>query len=76
MRLELYGIARLRAGRPALDVDAASVGEALAALGRACPGLDPAHLLLSLNGERFVSDPAIPLAPTDTLVVLNAEAGG
>jgi len=76
VRLELYGIARLRAGRPALDVDAASVGEALEALRRACPGLDPGHLLLSLNGERFVSDPALRLAPGDTLVVLNAEAGG
>ena len=83
--IELFGVPRLRAGIGRIDLEATTVGEALAALGRACPslagavitgpGLHPAYRL-SLNGDRFVTDPATPLADGDALLLLAADAGG
>jgi molybdopterin converting factor small subunit len=85
VRIELYGIARARAGRESVDVEAASLGEAVRALARACPGVVPEVVadgrltdgyLASLNGERFVENPQLRLAKGDTLVILGAQAGG
>ena len=85
MRIELYGIARARAGQEAVDVSAQSLGEAMHALADACPGLVPEVVadgrltngyLASLNGERFLSDEAAPLGESDTLLILGAQAGG
>lgn len=85
MRIELFGIARARAGREALEVEAGSLGDAIRALARACPGVVPEIVadgrlaegyLASLNGERFVNNPALRLAGTDTLLILGAQAGG
>ena len=39
VRIELYGIARARAGVASIDVEADSLGGALRALREACPGL-------------------------------------
>jgi molybdopterin converting factor small subunit len=89
IHIELYGVPRLRAGTARVTVEGASVGEALEAIARACPalaghvirsgrgraGLHPAYRL-SLNGDRFVSDPATPLADGDTLLLLAADVGG
>lgn len=87
IQVELYGVARLRAGTGRVAVEGRTVGEALRALGRACPalagevlgpgggGVHPAFRL-SLNGERFVSDPAEPLAEGDALLLLSADVGG
>jgi molybdopterin converting factor small subunit len=88
IHIELYGVPRLRAGMARVTVEGASVGEALEAIARACPGLaghvirgrgreglHPAYRL-SLNGDRFVSDPATPLADGDTLLLLAADVGG
>lgn len=87
IHIELFGVPRLRAGTGRLAVEGASVGEALRALASACPalarevmppdgrGLHPAYRL-SLNGDRFVSDPATPLADGDTLLLLAADVGG
>ena len=74
MRIELFGIARARAGTATLDVEAATLGDALAAL--AARGLDLEHFRFSLNGAEFVSDPGLALAPADTLVVMGAQVGG
>jgi hypothetical protein len=83
--VEFYGVPRLRAGRGELAVTAATVGDALAAVAAACPGLAgvrqpdgrlPPHYLLSLDGERFVTDLAQPLRPGDRLLLLSADAGG
>jgi molybdopterin converting factor small subunit len=83
--IELYGVPRLRAGRDAIAVEAASLGEALAALASACPALAPSvvdggklspHYLVAKNGLQITADPATPLAPGDALVLLSAEAGG
>ena len=85
MRIELFGIARARAGREALEVEARSLGDAIRALARECPGVVPEVVeggrltdgyLASLNGDRFVKDPKLRLATRDTLLILGAQAGG
>ncbi len=83
--VELFGVPRLRAGIGRIDLDASDVAAALAGLGRACPALEgtvifdgavhPAYKL-SLNGDRFVTDPATPLVPGDALLLLAADVGG
>lgn len=83
--IELYGVPRLRAGTGRVTVDAATLAEALDGLGLACPALDGAVVSggrvlpsyrLSLNAERFVSDPETPLAEGDVLLLLSADVGG
>jgi sulfur-carrier protein len=83
--IELYGVARLRAGRETIDVAARSLGEALVALGRACPALEPAVVsdgrlgpawLVALNGAQITADPDAPLAEGDVVVLVSADAGG
>jgi molybdopterin-guanine dinucleotide biosynthesis protein A len=81
VHVELYDVARRLAGRDRLDVEAATVGEALREVAAACPGLgreltQSEHWRFSLRGERFVDDPATPLADGDSLLVLSAQAGG
>jgi molybdopterin converting factor small subunit len=85
VRIELFGIARARAGREALEVEARNLGEAIRALAAACPGVVPEVVaggrltdayLASLNGERFVKNAELRLAPGDTLLILGAQAGG
>jgi molybdopterin converting factor small subunit len=82
---EFYGTARLRSGLERVGARGATLGEALADLIRALPALEGTiveggrlgrHYRLSLNGRRFVSDPAEPLADGDSLIVMAAEAGG
>lgn len=83
--IELFGVARLRAGRDVVTVEAASLGEAIVALAAECPALDPSvvqegrlspHHLIARNGLQITSDPALPLDPGDTLVLISADAGG
>ena len=83
--IELFGVPRLRAGTGRLTVDASTLSEALDGLALACPALDgsvvslgrvlPAYRV-SLNAERFVSDPETVLASGDVLILLSADAGG
>jgi molybdopterin converting factor small subunit len=83
--IEFYGIPRLRAGTAVVQLEASTVGEALHALGRMCPSLEGSVLSggsvhevckISLNGERFISDPSTHLRDGDTLLLLSADAGG
>ncbi len=85
MTIELYGTARLRAGVANVSVPARSVGDALRALAASCPSLAGTIIVgvtihpafrLSLNGERFVSDPSTALADGDCLLLLSADVGG
>jgi molybdopterin converting factor small subunit len=81
VRVELYDVARRLAGREAIGVEAATLGEAMSALGVACPALgsrieSAEHWRVSLNGTSFVTDPATPLRDGDSLLVLSAQAGG
>ncbi|MBX9626947.1 MAG: hypothetical protein K2X82_24310 [Gemmataceae bacterium] len=80
VRVEFYGLARLRAGVAGAAVEAATVADALAA---ACPGLAVVRAgrvapeyLLSVGGGRFTTNPDDALAAGDTLLVLGADAGG
>jgi molybdopterin converting factor small subunit len=83
--VELYGVPRLRAGTNLMRVEATTIGQALAELGRLCPALEDSVLRhgtlheafqLSLNGDRFVSDPRTPLQNGDVLLLLSADVGG
>lgn len=83
--IELFGVPRIRAGVARVALEAATLGEALSGLGRACPvlegsvlrgeGLHPSYRL-SLNSDQFVSDPDWPLADGDALLLLAADVGG
>lgn len=83
--IELYGVPRLRAGISRVSVEAARLAEALDGLGRACPALvgpvvERGNVLpsfkVSINGDRFVSDPDTPLTEGDVLLILSADVGG
>jgi molybdopterin converting factor small subunit len=83
--VEFYGVPRARAGRPEITVAAATAGEALAAVAETCPALAglirpdgrlAPQYLLSLDGERFVTDLREPLRSRDRLLLLSADAGG
>jgi molybdopterin converting factor small subunit len=83
VRVEFYGLARLRAGRAELIVDAATIGAALAAADAACPelqsrreiGLSPEYRV-SVGGRYFTDNPGELLADGESLLVLGADAGG
>jgi molybdopterin converting factor small subunit len=84
VRIELYGIARARAGTETIEVPARSVAEAVQALAEACPALVPEVVqggrltegwLASLNGDRFVTEDTL-LGDDDVLVIMGAQAGG
>lgn len=85
MRIELFGVPRLRAGTDGLDVEAETLGEAFAALGRAHPELSPwvvetnqlkPHYLVAVNGLQLTRDPDTRLNAGDVVSILSAEAGG
>ncbi|MBX6314681.1 MAG: MoaD/ThiS family protein [Isosphaeraceae bacterium] len=83
--IELFGVPRIRAGTGRVALEAATLGEALRALSKSCPGLEgpvlrggsvhPAYRI-SLNGDRFVTDPATALSDGDSLLLLGADVGG
>ncbi|HYT93048.1 MAG TPA: MoaD/ThiS family protein [Gemmataceae bacterium] len=83
--VEFFGVPRQRAGRAELVVEGANVAELLAAVEHACPGLKglvrpdgrlPLHYLLSIDGQRFVTDMAEALPPGTRILLLSADAGG
>ena len=84
MHVEFFGIPRQRAGISTLEVQADTLGELLATLAAQIPslgefvGLDRLHsaFAANLNGDRFVNDPQTPLAETDYVLILSADAGG
>jgi|ETN02SMinimDraft_2_1059926.scaffolds.fasta_scaffold164899_1 molybdopterin converting factor small subunit len=90
VRVELFGVARLTAGRRELTVSLPrrpAVPEVVAALARACPDLvgkviaeDRTRLMqsqiLNLNGMAFVGDGALKLAHDDHLLLFSSQAGG
>lgn len=85
MTLELYGIARRRAGTESVSVAAGTLSEALAALERAHPSLAgevvadgrlTAHWRASLDGRAFVDAPDTPLADGARVLILSGLAGG
>jgi molybdopterin converting factor small subunit len=84
MHVEFLGVSRERAGVAELDVEADTLGQLLGTLAVRTPGLseliavDRLHpsLAANLNGDRFISDPATPLADEDRVLILSADVGG
>jgi molybdopterin converting factor small subunit len=85
VRIELYGVPRLRAGVQAVDVHASTIGDALLQLQRAYPQLEPdvltggklnAAYVVAIDGGALTRDPQVPLSAGDTLVLLTSQAGG
>jgi len=83
--VEFFGIPRQRAGRAELSVPPGTVWETLAAVEHSCPALAGVcrpdgrvspHYLLSVNGERFLTDLQYRLQPGDHLLLLSADSGG
>jgi sulfur-carrier protein len=83
--VELFSIPRQRAGVPLVRIEAARLGEALAALAARFPelardcfdgGALRPGIIANINGRRFVRDPATPLADGDRLLLMSADAGG
>jgi molybdopterin converting factor small subunit len=85
VRIELYGLARSRADCAELVVEGETLAAALAAACAARPGLQACSTrdgrlrpgyIANLNGDHFISDPATPLPPGTTLLLLSSDAGG
>ena len=84
MYIEFLGIPRERAGVSEIEIDAASLGQALTRVATSLPRLgdlidgDRLHpsIAANLNGDQFVCDPATPLAKGDRLLLLSADVGG
>jgi molybdopterin converting factor small subunit len=84
MHVVFLGVSRERAGIAELDVEADTLGRLLGTLAARMPGLaelivvDRLHpsMAASLNGDRFISDPATPLRDEDCVLILSADAGG
>lgn len=84
MHVEFFGLARERAGIPAVEVQAETLGQLLEKLAAQIPPLaefvDANRLrpvfAANLNGDCFVSDPATPLCEKDHVLILSADAGG
>jgi molybdopterin converting factor small subunit len=84
VRVEFFGIPRERAGVAELELQAETLGQLLATLAVRIPSLGEvvqcgrlgSPFLASLNGDRFVSDPATKLKETDCVLILSADAGG
>ena len=84
MHVEFFGVPRERAGIDEVEVQAATLGGLITTLASEMPALaelivdDRLHpsLAASLNGDRFISDPATPLSDRDCVLILSADAGG
>lgn len=90
VRVELFGLARIVAGRREMDVyvpAASGVRDIAQALANACPALcgvvvlkDGSGLLdsytLNLNGASFMSEGAVRLVQGDSILVFSSQAGG
>jgi molybdopterin converting factor small subunit len=83
--IELDGLPRIHAGIEAVAVEARSLGEAFAALGRACPALSPQVVegerlmpsyVVAVNGAQVILDARHPLRDGDVLVLFSADGGG
>jgi len=82
--VEFFGIPRLRAGVAAVTVDAGSLCAVLAAAAKACPGIAPLmpdglpgpHVVVSLDGDRFLTKPDESIPAGARVLLMAADAGG
>jgi len=90
VRVELFGMARLVCGCPALELqlhDDTTLADVARALAIACPALRGVALTtegtgllesytVNLNGHTFVTETGVHLQPGDTLLLFSSQAGG
>ena len=85
VHVDLYGIARLRAGTATVEVAAETLGELLRELGARHPELEgevirdgklEAGWLFGLEGLSFTDDPDAALMDGARYVLISAQAGG
>jgi len=84
MHVEFLGIPRERAGVADLQIEAGTLGQLLRDLVARFPDLRELvpngelhpSVVVNLNGDEFVSDPARELAEDDHLLILSADVGG
>ena len=85
IRMELFGVARLRAGVAETELEAATLGEFMRELCVRFPqlegevvrdGMPAAGYLVSLDGRLFLDDPELPLRNGSRLLLVSAQAGG
>jgi molybdopterin converting factor small subunit len=83
--VELFGLARHRGGRAAVEVTGRTIAELLRAVVGECPRLTglitpdgsvSGQFLVSVDGERFVRDTSEVIRPGSRLLILGADAGG
>jgi molybdopterin converting factor small subunit len=83
--VELFGIARARAGVARTTAQGQCLGDVLAHLGERYPALAESCIdgrqlrpsfLANVSGQRFVSAPETPLCEGDTVLLLSIDAGG
>ena len=83
--VELFEMARRIAGVAEVELEAATLREALDGLAAAYPALVPdvvrdgelaPHWRAGLNGGTWIADPDQPLAEGDTVQLISALAGG
>jgi molybdopterin converting factor small subunit len=83
--VELFGIARARAGTAHTTAVGANLGDVLADLAARYPQLAEACIdgrglrvgfIANLGAERFVTSPETPLNDGDTILLLSLDAGG
>jgi molybdopterin converting factor small subunit len=83
--VELFGIARARAGTAHTTAAGANLGDVLADLAARYPQLAEACIdgrglrtgfIANVGAERFVTSPDTPLCEGDTVLLLSLDAGG
>jgi molybdopterin converting factor small subunit len=83
--VELFGIARARAGIAETTATGANLGDVLADLAARFPQLANTCIdgralrsgfIANLGAERFVTSPETPLCDGDTVLLLSLDAGG
>ncbi|REJ69266.1 MAG: molybdopterin synthase sulfur carrier subunit [Planctomycetota bacterium] len=85
IEVELFGIPRSRAGVAKTTAQGERLGEVLGDLEARFPGLAESCIeggqlkpgyVCNVGGQRFVTDPQLPLAAGDVVLLLSADAGG
>ena len=85
IRVEVYGIARQRAGVEFLEVQGNTLGEVFDRLQAELPNFSAACLqdgelqpgfLANVNGQTFSTKREMPLNEGDAVLILSADAGG
>jgi molybdenum cofactor guanylyltransferase len=83
VNVELFGLLRTTSGAERMQVGPGALGEVLGELESALPmlrlrrdGEVAKNLLVSLNGQTFVRDAALPIGPGDSVLLMDAAVGG